>query len=146
MLLMVRSIIYLFIYFELFFEGILVLSAFVYFFLAMGMPFDWLIPKSEYSAIESLVASKADEVQFPCDHETSEELQPDEQEEILLNVNRLSHVYPDGTHAVKDISFAVKKGEVLSFLGANGAGKSTCMGMLCGTLEATFGGLFQYLS
>ncbi len=25
---------------------------------------------------------------------------------------------------------------MLSFLGANGAGKSTCMGMLCGTLEA----------
>ncbi len=59
--------------------------------------------------------------------------------DVLLSVKELSHIYPDGTQAVKDISFDIKKGEVLSFLGANGAGKSTSMGMLCGTLEASFG-------
>lgn len=31
-------------------------------------------------------------------------------------------MYPDGTNAVKEMSFNVKEGEVLSFLGANGAG------------------------
>jgi ABC-type multidrug transport system ATPase subunit len=57
----------------------------------------------------------------------------------LLEVNSIYHVYPDGTKAVSNVSFTVKEGEVLSFLGANGAGKSTCMKMLCGTLDVTRG-------
>jgi ABC-2 type transport system ATP-binding protein len=42
-------------------------------------------------------------------------------------------------HAVKDLSFSVKKGEVLGFLGPNGAGKSTTMKMIAGFLEPTSG-------
>ena len=42
-------------------------------------------------------------------------------------------------HAVRDISFSVKKGEVLGFLGPNGAGKSTTMKMITGFLEPTSG-------
>src|SRR5665213_1594249 len=34
--------------------------------------------------------------------------------------------------AVDNISFEVKKGEIFGFLGANGAGKTTAMRMLCG--------------
>ena len=34
--------------------------------------------------------------------------------------------------AVDKISFEVKKGEIFGFLGANGAGKTTAMRMLCG--------------
>lgn len=41
--------------------------------------------------------------------------------------------------AVDDLSFSVKKGEVLGFLGPNGAGKSTAMRMLCGFLVPTAG-------
>lgn len=37
--------------------------------------------------------------------------------------------------AVKKVSFNVKKGEIYGFLGANGAGKSTTIKMLCGLLE-----------
>lgn len=37
--------------------------------------------------------------------------------------------------AVNSISFNVKKGEIYGFLGANGAGKSTTIKMLCGLLE-----------
>jgi ABC-type Na+ transport system ATPase subunit NatA len=44
-------------------------------------------------------------------------------EKYLLEVNSLSQIYADGTQAVKDMSFRVKEGEVLSFLGSNGAGK-----------------------
>lgn len=41
--------------------------------------------------------------------------------------------------AVNSISFEVSKGEIFGFLGANGAGKSTAMKMLCGLLEPTSG-------
>jgi len=41
--------------------------------------------------------------------------------------------------AVDHVSFTVEKGEVFGFLGANGAGKSTTIKMLCGILEPTSG-------
>lgn len=41
--------------------------------------------------------------------------------------------------AVDDISFEVKKGEIVGFLGPNGAGKSTTMNILTGFLSATSG-------
>lgn len=41
--------------------------------------------------------------------------------------------------AVDNITFDVNKGEIFGFLGANGAGKSTAMRMLCGLLEPTSG-------
>jgi ABC-type multidrug transport system ATPase subunit len=48
-------------------------------------------------------------------------------------VEGLSKRYRDGTHAVRDISFRVRTGEVFGLLGPNGAGKSTTVGVL-GTL------------
>lgn len=41
--------------------------------------------------------------------------------------------------SVDNISFDVKEGEIFGFLGANGAGKSTTIKMLCGILEPTSG-------
>src|SRR5436309_13599432 len=41
--------------------------------------------------------------------------------------------------AVDDISFEVEKGEIFGFLGANGAGKTTAIRMLCGLSLPTSG-------
>ena len=41
--------------------------------------------------------------------------------------------------SVDNISFNVKEGEIFGFLGANGAGKSTTIRMLCGILSPTSG-------
>lgn len=41
--------------------------------------------------------------------------------------------------AVKDLSFSINKGELVAFLGANGAGKSTTIKLLCGILTQSDG-------
>ena len=42
-------------------------------------------------------------------------------------------------HAVDHITFEVRRGEIFGFLGANGAGKTTAMRMLCGLSYPTSG-------
>ncbi len=56
----------------------------------------------------------------------------------LINIQSLDKQFGP-IHAVRNISFSVKKGEVLGFLGPNGAGKSTTMKMITGFLEPTSG-------
>lgn len=55
-----------------------------------------------------------------------------------IEVNNLTKKFGKFT-AVDNISFNVKEGEVFGFLGANGAGKSTAIRMLCGILSPTSG-------
>jgi ABC-2 type transport system ATP-binding protein len=55
-----------------------------------------------------------------------------------IEVDKLTKKFGSFT-AVDHISFDVKKGEIFGFLGANGAGKSTAIRMLCGILEPTSG-------
>jgi len=65
------------------------------------------------------------------------ELQHTEQENVI-EVEHLVKAF--GTfHAVDDISFSVKRGEIFGFLGANGAGKTTAMHMLTGLNQPTSG-------
>jgi ABC-2 type transport system ATP-binding protein len=56
----------------------------------------------------------------------------------LITVEHLKKQYA-ATTAVDDISFEVKKHEILGFLGPNGAGKSTTLRILTGYLAATSG-------
>jgi branched-chain amino acid transport system ATP-binding protein len=52
----------------------------------------------------------------------------------LLKVNEL-HVYYGSIHAIKGISFEVSEGEVVTLIGANGAGKSTTLNSVAGLLK-----------
>ena len=55
-----------------------------------------------------------------------------------ITVNGLTRRFGDFV-AVDDVSFEVRQGEIFGFLGANGAGKSTTIRMLCGLLSPTSG-------
>lgn len=56
----------------------------------------------------------------------------------VITVENLTKKFGHFT-AVDNISFDVDKGEIFGFLGANGAGKTTAMRMLCGLLKPTSG-------
>ena len=58
--------------------------------------------------------------------------------EYAIKVENLTKQFGEFT-AVDHISFQVEKGEVFGFLGANGAGKTTAMRMLCGLSRPTSG-------
>ena len=59
-------------------------------------------------------------------------------EEKVISVRGLTKKF-GGFTAVNGITFDVYKGEIFGFLGANGAGKTTAMKMLCGLLSPTSG-------
>jgi ABC-2 type transport system ATP-binding protein len=58
--------------------------------------------------------------------------------EFSIDVRGLSRRFGSFV-AVDNVSFAVKPGEIFGFLGANGAGKSTTIRMLCGLLRPSSG-------
>lgn len=53
-----------------------------------------------------------------------------------ITVNNLRFTYPKSNKtAVKEVSFAIKKGEIFGFLGPNGAGKTTTQKIIIGLLK-----------
>jgi len=60
---------------------------------------------------------------------------------MSIEVKNLFKYYGEQA-AVRDISFSVKKGEIVAFLGPNGAGKSTTMKIMTGFIPASEGEVF----
>lgn len=58
--------------------------------------------------------------------------------QYIIEVKNLTKQFGSFT-AVDHITFEVKRGEIFGFLGANGAGKTTAMRMLCGLSYPTSG-------
>ena len=58
--------------------------------------------------------------------------------DTLLKVDNIN-VYYGNIHAVKDISFEVDQGEIVTLIGANGAGKSTTLKTISGLLKPKTG-------
>ena len=54
--------------------------------------------------------------------------------ERIIEVENLNKSFGE-VHAVKNLSFHVKQGELFAFLGVNGAGKSTTISIICGQLK-----------
>ncbi|WP_316229073.1 ABC transporter ATP-binding protein [Bradyrhizobium sp. SZCCHNR1070] len=59
--------------------------------------------------------------------------------DVLLSVEHLAATYDQAIRAVSDVSVAVKRGEIVALLGANGAGKSTTLQAVSALLPARRG-------
>jgi branched-chain amino acid transport system ATP-binding protein len=59
----------------------------------------------------------------------------------LLSVNDIN-VYYGAIHAIKGISFEVNEGEIVTLIGANGAGKSTSLNTVSGLLRSKTGSIY----
>jgi branched-chain amino acid transport system ATP-binding protein len=59
----------------------------------------------------------------------------------LLEVNDI-HTYYGAIHALKGLSISVEKGEIVTLIGANGAGKSTTLNTICGILHPSEGSIY----
>jgi biotin transport system ATP-binding protein len=57
----------------------------------------------------------------------------------MITIQNLSYSYPDGTPALKDISFTIQDGEFLLVCGPNGSGKTTLIRHLNGLLKPSSG-------
>ena len=57
---------------------------------------------------------------------------------FLKNLMRREYIRKE---AVKGISFSIDKGELIGYIGLNGAGKSTTIKMLCGILKPDSGSI-----
>ncbi|WP_233491109.1 alpha/beta fold hydrolase [Blastococcus sp. TBT05-19] len=60
-------------------------------------------------------------------------------EDVPLRFEGVTKAYKDGFVAVRDLSFEVRRGQVLGLLGPNGAGKTTSLRMLMGLIKPTEG-------
>ena len=58
----------------------------------------------------------------------------------ILNVEDIN-VYYGSIHAIKGVSFSVNEGEIVTLIGANGAGKSTTLNTISGLLRSTTGSI-----
>jgi len=60
----------------------------------------------------------------------------------VIKLDKVTKVYPDGTEAVKEVSFEVDKGELCVLLGTSGCGKTTTMKMINLLIPITGGNIY----
>ena len=101
-----------------------------------------LIPDMRPSYLPELKLSEAQKQQVRSWFETQPAPEQEEMGEVLLRAENIDFTYEGGHHALRGISALIHRGEMLSIVGTNGAGKSTFSKVLCG-FENPQGGVLE---
>jgi len=101
-----------------------------------------LSPKKQPAYIDKLSITKEDKGKVKQWFLESAATHPKQEEKKLLEVKNLTFSYEKGKTVLEDVSFDVRKGELLAIVGTNGAGKSTLSKVICGFETADKGEVF----
>lgn len=91
-----------------------------------------ITPEIKPAHIESVVLNEETKKRVREWFEETPEAEKKPETETALEAKDVSFSYPNGKRALNDISLVVKKGDILSIVGRNGAGKSTFSKLICG--------------
>lgn len=91
-----------------------------------------IVPEMRPSSINDLILSDSQIAKVKKWYESTPSPKVEASDDVLLNVKGLDFTYEGGHHALKGIDLSVRKGEMLSIVGTNGAGKSTFSKVICG--------------
>ena len=98
-----------------------------------------LTPDMRPSYLPELTLTEVQKAQVRAWFASQPETVNRQQQDVLLRVKGLDFTYESGHHALRGIDAVVHKGEMLSIVGTNGAGKSTFSKVVCGFEKAQSG-------
>ncbi len=98
-----------------------------------------LTPAMHPASLETLTLSEAQKAQVRNWFEALPIPGPQAEAPLLLEAKNIDFTYPGGHHTLKNISLSIRRGEMLSVVGTNGAGKSTFSKAVCGFVRPQSG-------
>ena len=91
-----------------------------------------LAPAKKPAHVDSVVIDKADRKKMTDWFWSRSAAEAEKEHEPLLEVRNLTFGYERGSQTLRDVSLTIHKGEMVSIVGKNGAGKSTFSKLVCG--------------
>ena len=91
-----------------------------------------LVPAKKPAHVDSVVIDKADRKKMTDWFWSRPAAEAEKEHEPLLEVRNLTFGYERGRQTLRDVSLTIHKGEMVSIVGKNGAGKSTFSKLVCG--------------
>lgn len=103
-----------------------------------------LVPAKKPAHVDSVVINEADRKKMTDWFWSRPAAEAEKEHEPLLEVRNLTFGYERGRQTLRDVSLTIHKGEMVSIVGKNGAGKSTFSKLVCGFETPDYGEiLFQ---